>query len=440
MESFDILLINFLIYLCTLVFYLKKKKSYDLGFICLFTFTLSSLGSVWYYSFENVSSFYPHIRFEALMYIYILFMLCILPLLSLKSDNIQNVNITGYQKIIHFLSIIFSILSIPVFINLILNFGLRSFSGNELNSMYESNEDNASLIFSPWSKVFFSAIRRFYDLIILLFFYHIAKGHKKKYIYGLGISILSFFLYDFQSGSRGGLVMHLITAIGYILTFNKILNKKIKKQIKIISICICSIIVVGLSAISISRFSSNDTRTSDIIIEQWIAQYLGESMIRFSDTLYPIDKQLNGDKNFSYLKSLIGYETISNNEKANLHYQAKIGTKTSVFYTFIGSFYLDFNKLGTILFCIILFTFLSIVCRNIKRRKYIGFIESIIIVKIFKMYASGFTSNVYAVTSMQKDEFIFWLFILLLYFVHHLYVRNRVTHNYEKSSYNHPSL
>ena len=111
MESFDILLINFLIYLCTLVFYLKKKKSYDLGFICLFTFTLSSLGSVWYYSFENVSSFYPHIRFEALMYIYILFMLCILPLLSLKSDNIQNVNITGYQKIIHFLSIIFSILS-----------------------------------------------------------------------------------------------------------------------------------------------------------------------------------------------------------------------------------------------------------------------------------------------------------------------------------------
>lgn len=440
MESFDILFINFLIYLCTLVLYLKKKKSYDLGFVCLFTFTLSSFSSVWYYSFDNVPLFYPDIRVEALLYIYILFMLCISPLLSLNNNDIQKINTSGFNKILRFLSITFSILSIPVFINLILNFALKSFSGNALSSMYESNEDNAVLIFAPWSKFFFSAIRRFYDLIVFLFFYNIAKRNKKKHIYGLGISFLSFFLYDFQSGSRGGLVMHLITAVGYILIFNKIFSKQIKKQIKIISICVCSTLVLGLSAISISRFSSNDTRTSDILIEQWIAQYLGESMIRFSDTLYPIDKQLNGDKNFSYLKSLIGFESISNNEKANLHYQARIGAETSVFYTFIGSFYLDFNKLGTILFCMALFFFLSFVCRRIKRRKYIGFIESIIIVKIFKMYASGFTSNVYAVTSIQKDEFIFWLFILLLYFFHHLYNRNRITHNYEKSSYNHPCL
>lgn len=27
------------------------------------------------------------------------------------------------------------------------------------------------------------------------------------------------------------------------------------------------------------------------------------------------------------------------------------------------------------------------------------------------MISTGFTSNVYAVTSVQKDEFLFWLFI-----------------------------
>ena len=150
-------------------------------------------------------------------------------------------------------------------------------------------------------------------------------------------------------------------------------------------------------------------------------------MIRFADVLWPIDEQLNGDKNFSYIKSIVGFDGIEDNESANLAYEGRIGISTSVFYTFIGSFYLDFNVFGTIIICLFIFLFLRFVCNKIKRRKEIGFIEVIIIVKFFKLFATGFTSNVFAVTSIQQDEFIFWLLVFVIYLIHLFEYKNRRT-------------
>lgn len=425
MSSLNILIFNSILYIATLIIYFSKKKCFDHGLICLLAFSISSLGSVWYYSFENVPIYYPNIRVEALLYIYILFILCITPLLQLKRGSIKHINITGYEDILFYLSILFSFLSIPVFVNLILNFGLISFSGNALNSMYESDIDTASIIFAPWSKVFFSAIRRFYDLILFLFFYNLAYKKNKKLIIMLGISILSFFMYSFQGGSRGGLVMNLLSAIAYLLIFYNTFTNTIKKSIRFFGISIICILAISLSLISVSRFTSNGSDKSDMIISQWISQYIGEGMIRFSDTLYPIENKLDGDKNFGFLKSLIGYDHFDNNEKANLHYQSKLGIETSVFYTFIGSFYLDFNTIGTIILCLLLYLVLNRIKNSIQRYSSIGFLETFVLAKLFLIYSSGFTSNVYAVTSIQKDEFVFWIVIIIIYLVHNLQLHNK---------------
>lgn len=174
---------------------------------------------------------------------------------------------------------------------------------------------------------------------------------------------------------------------------------------------VCGLLVLGLSAISVSRFAANDTKDSDKVIDQWIAQYLGEGMVRFSDDCFPIKEQLNGDKNFSFIKSIVGFKEETDNEKANLKYEAKLKIPTSVFYTFIGSYYLDFNFVGTLFIAILVLCVMMKVSVQINKQCKIGFIEALILIKFFKMIATGFTSNVFAVTSVQQDEFVFWIVI-----------------------------
>lgn len=421
MENRELLFLNFLFYLFTFIFYFLKKRRFDLGFVCLFMFMLSSLGSVIYYSFDMVPFYYPNIQMLPLSYLFILTMLCFYPFLSFDMKNIRRFDSYGYDDILTVFALIFSVCSIPVFCNLMINMATLSFSGDVLNSMYESNEDNANQVFAPWARPFFSVIRRFYDLIVLLLCYFLIRKDKKhvnSILLGLILSLFSFFLYAFQSGSRGGLIMNLIVAVGYFMIFFGLFSDTVKKRIKIVGVAVVSVLALGLSAISISRFTSGATSTSDMMISQWISQYLGEGMIRFADVLWPVDEQLNGDKNFSYIKSFVGFDEIEDNENANLVYENRIGVPTSVFYTFVGSFYLDFNVMGTIFVCLLIFLFLSLICKNIKKRKRIGFIEIIILIKFFKLFATGFTSNVFAVTSIQKDEFVFWIIILLIYLVH----------------------
>ena len=421
MENRELLFLNFLFYLFTFIFYFLKKRRFDLGFVCLFMFMLSSLGSVIYYSFDMVPFYYPNIQMLPLSYLFILTMLCFYPFLSFDMKNIRRFDSYGYDDILTVFALIFSVCSIPVFCNLMINMATLSFSGDVLNSMYESNEDNANQVFAPWARPFFSVIRRFYDLIVLLLCYFLIRKDKKhvnSILLGLILSLFSFFLYAFQSGSRGGLIMNLIVAVGYFMIFFELFSDTVKKRIKIVGVAVVSVLALGLSAISISRFTSGATSSSDMMISQWISQYLGEGMIRFADVLWPVDEQLNGDKNFSYIKSFVGFDEIEDNENANLVYENRIGVPTSVFYTLVGSFYLDFNVMGTIFVCLLIFLFLSLICKNIKKRKRIGFIEIIILIKFFKLFATGFTSNVFAVTSIQKDEFVFWIIILLIYLVH----------------------
>ena len=141
----------------------------------------------------------------------------------------------------------------------------------------------------------------------------------------------------FQGGSRGGIIMNLISIGGLILIFYHLYSSKVKKYVRIVGVSLCGCLILGISAISVSRFVANDTKESDKVIDQWIAQYLGEGMVRFSDDCFPIKEQLNGDKNFSFMKSLIGFNEETDNKKANLKYEAKLKIPTSVFYTFVGS-------------------------------------------------------------------------------------------------------
>lgn len=415
MDGLFALQLNALLYILTfVVYFIKKRTLLDLGAICLLTFMLSSIGSVWYYSFDIVPKCYPYVSVNALVYIYCLFLIFLIPFLILKIDNTIIIYFEEHENILNMLSSFFAVIVVPVFLNLVFNFIFKSFSGNALNSMYENDVDNATLIFMPGIKVLYSLMRYFYDLIALLFCYNLIKVKNNTLIIGLGLSLLSFFMVAFQSGSRGAIVMRLITLGAYIILFYRLFNKDVKRYVRVLGLSMFVVFSIGLSAISISRFAANDAKGSDRVIDQWIAQYLGEGMIRFSHGVYTLDRTLDGDKNFSYFKSLLGNPSYDDNAKANLKYEARLGIPTSVFYTFVGSFYLDFGFIGTFVFACLVCLFISRICYKINYYHHIGFVSCLILVKYFKMISTGFTSNVYAVTSVQKGEFFFWLLIIAI--------------------------
>lgn len=431
MDGKFFLIINFVVYLLTFLIYVKKKKALDLGTVCLFTFALSSFGSVWYYSFDMVPSFYPDMNILALSFIYVIFFMFVMPLLFINYGQIKMIASRKYQNAFYALSCFFAIIAVPVFFNLVFNFLFKSFSGNALNSMYESDVDNATLIFVPGIKQCYSFMRRFYDLIAFLLCYNLLFSNNIKIRIGLAMSLLSFFMVTFQGGSRGGIIMNLISIGGLILIFYHLYSSKVKKYVRIVGVSLCGCLILGISAISVSRFVANDTKEPDKVIDQWIAQYLGEGMVRFSDDCFPIKEQLNGDKNFSFMKSLIGFNEETDNEKANLKYEAKLKIPTSVFYTFVGSYYLDFNFVGTFVIAFLTFVILMKMSIRINRRRKIGFIEILILIKFFKMLATGFTSNVYAVTSVQQDEFVFWVLIACILVVSS---KEKITPHYTKKT------
>lgn len=93
MTNIEILQFNAILYVGTLLIYTYKKRALDLGFVCLFMFSVASVGSIVYYSFPEVEKYYPNIRVEPLLYTYVLYLFAVMPILFLETKSIKKFNI-----------------------------------------------------------------------------------------------------------------------------------------------------------------------------------------------------------------------------------------------------------------------------------------------------------------------------------------------------------
>lgn len=413
MTNSSALEINCALYVITLVLYYYKKRTIDLAFICITMFSISSIGSIIYYSFPEIEIGYSNVTLKPLIYVYVLFLIIVFPLAKLKLADIKQFNVSF--KYLELFSLVFIVASIPVFFNLIIDLFTQSFAGNYFALMYDNDSDNSKLLLIPAVQPFYAVIRRFYDIVVVLFLLNILKGNK-RYSYLLFLSILTFFIMPFLSGSRGGIVISAMKLVGYYIVFSALYPQKIRRLFKVTGIVTLSLLIMLLAVISISRFNDK-AHSGSYMIQQWVSLYLGEGFIRFSDVLWDIQRTLDGDKNFPFLKSLLGFDVILDNDKAIEVYSAYLGAKTDVFYTFVGSFYIDFGrKLNVVWF--MLLSFISyLIVRTINRTKSINFLQIFYIVYLYNLIATGFTANPYAISHTQRDITFQWVLILIIYII-----------------------
>ena len=409
--------INAIAYIIPLILYYKKKRQIDIGFLFYTIFAVSAIGSFWYYSQEDVDIYYPNIELSAFVYLWLMINFCLLPLYQTDLRKITYIDDRGIAPLLDGLSIMFVVLSLLPIVSLLSKVSLSMFVGNDLGRMYESDADKSALYFSGISKYCFALIRRFEDILIILFFYQLSKAKKNwTLINAMWLPIGLFVLFKVASGSRGGVMSTFIAFFAMALFLRNTFEQKTFAYIRKIGVVFTSFIIVVVSAISISRFFfSVSAASSRATLDRWISQYLGEGMVRFNDTVWNNDILMNGDQNIIFLKHLLGFDVIENYDTFMMFYEAKLGLPVNVFYTFVGDWVLDFGIIGTIVVAALFYILFKKLLSSYKSG--VNVLQLTILMIIFHFIGFGFAANVYRTIFIQKDTMILIIFAVAIYLI-----------------------
>ena len=187
-----------------------------------------------------------------------------------------------------------------------------------------------------------------------------------------------------------------------------------RKFIKI-SITGLALVAIGVSQISISRHDSYHERgAQNQDMSTWISQYMGEGMIRFDDTVWYNESPLGGCQTLPVAFSLFD-PTAKDTDKYIARNERISKDILTVFYTYIGDFYLDFGRIGAV-FAIIVLSIATGALLKVKH-KSISIFRLIPLCWIFILITIGITADVFRTYYTQLPLLEEGIFIVLLYFI-----------------------
>jgi oligosaccharide repeat unit polymerase len=367
MLSINILIANASLYTLTLIFFLSKSKTFNVGALLLSLYTFSAWSSVLFYNhklFRYTYSF-SAMKIEPFIYLYIVLMLFLYPFLKFKSNEIHKIETPNKTKLLFLIKVItilqiFSILiQIPSLNNLIKNVDF----GDLRNSQYDME-------FKFWfSRI--ALISRTYGLvcgllpisIVLSLYLYLTNTFRKSNWISLFFysTILTVAVNQLVVAGRGVLLMFIIFIFSVFLLLNNLILKTKKKIFVKLSIIPLAFFLVFFVVVTQSRFKDMATLS--------LYRYAGESMINFNGKLYyDLKGTTNGDAYFTLLTRTFDRDNVLYNtvvEKWD-YMETRTGVRSQYFYTFIGALMFEFGRIGTFIIALI---FSIIGCYVLKRKR-----------------------------------------------------------------------
>lgn len=376
---------NALLYFITLVIYIYKKREFDTG-ICLLSiyFFIALMGCVLFFKNPDHWDVGP-LRF---IYLYIICMLFFRPFL--RNNLTWSGRKSSKMGFFYILAAIYIIASIIVlyytFKQGISNIFLQNLgdvymdkSSGDLQ-LYVNQFDRLSKIFCQYFKLVA------YIIVVPLWNNSDRSINKWIAIILLVVIIGSSVISSFVTAARGTLLKDIVIYPVIVFSFFKnTLSDKTRKFI----IRFFSLIVIGYLFFSIvvanmrfeGRYEISDT----------IVSYLGQPMLNFNDGL------MNYIQRFYHGDLLFG-----SNDITGVGIDYDLGTNIGTgFFTFVGSLYLDFGPIGTLLIALffpLLFNYKTIT-------KYSSAF-------IYTFYASFLTMGVFV---YGIGYYIIWVMSLAIY-------------------------
>lgn len=363
MAEFSIIIYNILMGVL-LIWNILKYKQINTTITCLSLYFISALTSI--YFFYNGTYNYNKLNIIPILFAYACIIITFIPVF--RYDNVKNKYIRDNQKtykIVYYTLVFFSLISVEPFLENIIHLPSVIANQNALADIYNSRaEGDTTNEYLSWiGRKFFWINFLLKDILPILLFYYLARWNKydKWIIIGSALSIINPIIHGFALGGRSTIINSAFYLIFVYILFRSYLKKYIRTTVDKILIIGGVGIIFTISAITIARFNSAE---HSIDIWTWVSLYTGEGILNFCVDLWPIDKTCNGDNTFLMVRYFLGLTNNIDIESIRATRDI-LGVRNLVFYTYLGTIYYDFNKIGTFIF-VSIFSF--IFCKITKAK------------------------------------------------------------------------
>ena len=370
--------IQFLIIL-RVFFYNKKRKGgwFTSSGVLLGLYTVGSLfGIAHLYLGEYIQPFGSSYWMPMLFFDFIL-LLYLFPVVIFRENEIEYMALPS-KSVLDIASIVIIILSF--FSIIFFSSSVRNiFSGDDLRAARNALAAGEELyVEAGLANTIASVSASLYVFALLLFFIYYIKGYNKTICYLLLTSSISEPLHVLAYVGRDGVVLWLFTFFFLYSFFYKSMNQRAQKQTRKVLIVTLSALMVPFLAITLSRFSANESGGAGGSIISYVGQGFVNGPLMFGIE----DLPTTHGASFPLFYELTGME-----RTPYLGPQA-IGDWVSwTFPTFVGSFVRNFGKGYTLLLGVVLFVFFYSLFG--KQRKCMPLHKMIIYLLFLEIYGEG---------------------------------------------------
>ena len=347
----------------TLLYAVKKYRTINVSVTCLSLYLISALTSLFF--FYNSLYDYSGITIYPMIYVFVCIMVTMIPIYS-YDNHCEKVLYENKQtkKLVYITLCILSAMAVEPFLENLIH--IRYVTGNmdATADIYEARADgdNSKSEYLSWiGRKFFWINFLLRDIIPILFFYYILKWKKynKYIIIGTSMAILNPIMHGFSLGGRSSIVNTAFYFIFVYMVFRPYLSDKRRRIVDKSLLCMVGVIIVAITALTIVRFASQE---HSVDIWTWVTLYTGEGVLNFCSDLWPLSKTCNGDNTFLMVRYYLGLTNNIDIESVRATRDI-LGVRNLVFYTYLGTIYYDFNKIGTGIYCMVFSGIFFILCK-----------------------------------------------------------------------------
>ncbi len=331
--------------------------------------------------------------FEASIVFLLLLLLYLVPFTNIREDKVKSIVLPNAKTLYIFsvALICLSLFSIAFFTPVVINvFSVENLREARNLMLQEGSYVDVSI----WNTIA-SVSASLYTIVLFLFFIYRAKGTNKKLSILLLISSLSYVFNIFAYVGRDGVVFWIFSFIGTYGLFRNFIPLKDRKSIRKYFILFLMIAIPLFMAITFDRFSDNPFAG--------MLSYMGQSFPNFCLAFHS-DYPVSGGNAFPLFKEILGLPITES-------YSGEFGgTVTWVFGTFLKSFLLNFDIIGTIILGLAMGLILKLIFKNKSSVFY--FHQLFIYFLYFQIYSQG----VFYFRQYHRGGNLFIILSFLIYF------------------------
>ena len=366
----DILLLNAIVYVMTLVFAWIRIKKINLYILLWIAYSLVALCG--YYCvvsdlhYSNDVELGYKVNITPYIFAYITNLLITSPFYNVDVKRIKVAHVLDigiFQQIATFMSLIFTIklvTSIIIIIVIVSTIGM----GNAYLMIHEGEsvlEPYPLLAKISWiTGIIIPVLKPFYVIYYIQRLIY-KRGKVFRNIVFLSIAFLPDFITDISMGSKGGLFFSAFGLLFYYILFREDIPIKVNRIILKIGIVVAALLIVNTFLITNSRIEANTINNEETSTEH-IVRYMGEAFPNLGWEFYGhVKSNPNGAR---FFPEFFGGQKYSFQDAKFDYWSPKTGVNMAIFKTFWGDWYVEFGFWGSFIAIFILFILSKIIIFN----------------------------------------------------------------------------